>query len=205
MEPCKFCERIFKSPQGLAGHMRVHNEAPAVTRVTTEVAILEETLSLLSLDVQILDTEVRESSIVTQTQLDQHREVLASLNDQLNQVLASIQSLSEEEDSSTQIISKLNKLEEVLVRQNNQHPPGPCEAKSCTVNCHLRFLRVRDETVELINHRLPNVKAELRQIEEAMRTGDVGKLPMTALHLIEEVGNKHRGTQNADILKGMGF
>ena len=194
MEPCKFCERIFKSPQGLAGHMRVHNEAPAVTRVTTEVAILEETLSLLSLDVQILDTAVRESNADIGVQLNQHREVLVSVGDRLEQLLASTQSSSRNDESATQIMGRLDQLLAVVGRQNNQHSPGFCEAKSCAADCHFRLLKARDDTVDFIDHRLPNVKAELRQIEEAMRTGDVGQLPMTALHLINEIGGRHTDT-----------
>ena len=156
---------------------------------------------LLSADVQILSTDVRLLITDIQAQLDQEQEALASLVTRMDQLLTSVESASRNTDSFTLLNAKLDELTAAFVRQTDQHQPGFCEKKTCAANCHSRLHKARADVVDLINHRLPDTIEDLRQIEVAMKTRDIGKLPMNALHLIDEVSGKPEGTADAEILE----
>ena len=51
--------------------------------------------------------------------------------------------------------------------------------------------------LEIIEHRIPNTKEVLSQIDKAMRSGDFLDLPMESLHLADEVQAKNRSDPKA--------
>ena len=98
-------------------------------------------------------------------------------------------------DESGQIIGLMNKVDHIIDQMEifkNQHPPGLCKEKTCSANCRTQLTQMRVEFLEIIEHRIPNTKQVLAQIDKAMTSGDLLDLPMESLHLADEVHAKNR-------------
>lgn len=93
-------------------------------------------------------------------------------------------------------------------RADNRHQPGPCKERSCTEDCNTQLLKAKGEVMAMIEHRVPDTFKELSMIEVAMRSEDIGELPTSALHLIDEVGKRGAkttpaSTLSASLVKGL--
>jgi len=127
MEKCELCKREFKTRQGVAGHMRFKHPSNTGSEPSEDAAQL------------VTKRDMREHLAATQMTLEQHQQVLVSVDEGIDQMLEGMSGLASRIATITQTLSdhtaELKSLDgfRQLIGEPSHHPKGSdhsCESCS---------------------------------------------------------------------------
>lgn len=181
MFQCPMCPRQLKSRSGLSGHLQFKHgtklraleaapqqlgPAPAKAfEAAPSAVLLEHVIDGLECTVYMIETDVGQLILA----IDMQEVILWDIVTNVGILQAAIKAQSERWEKTmelmTQGMTKLTADVDVLTRvvvqlkdnietlAINRHPPGFCQERLCTGNCHIRLKELEAGTVKLIDNR----------------------------------------------------